>query len=112
MEVGGGLFVLVVGELLLVLVKIANDFRTIAWSISEIWMGWLVSCVGELLVVVAAGLMKLMEWVAVFPNKFGSESWAGWFSSMLAVLENRLGLLVAVLVVLLMGVALVVNGEI
>ena len=100
--------VLVDGELVLVLVGISNEFWTIVWSKWEVWMSWLVKCVGELLVVVAVELMELIELMAVFPNKFCLDFWAGWFSSMLAVLENRLGLLVDALAVLLM----VVGGEI
>ena len=78
MEIGGGLLFKFVGdEVLLVLGEVSNECWTIVCSLSEIWIGWLVGCVGELLLVVAMGLMELVEWMATFPNKFGSDAWVG-----------------------------------
>ena len=53
MKIGGELFVLVDDEVLLVLVEVSNEFWAIVCSISEVWISWLVGCVGELLVIVA-----------------------------------------------------------
>ena len=75
-------------------------------------MGWVVGCVGELLLVVAMGLMELVEWMATFPNKFGSDAWVGRFPGILFALESWLRLMVAKLVAVILDVVLVVNGGI
>ena len=37
----------------------------------------MVGCVGELLLVVAMGLMEMVEWMSAFPIKFKSDVWVG-----------------------------------
>ena len=50
--IGWELFVIIDEEVLLVLVEISKGFWAIVCSVSEIWVNWLVGCIGESLVIV------------------------------------------------------------
>ena len=77
MEVDDGVLVKFVGdEALLVLGGVSNDCWTIVGSGSESWIK-VVGCGGELLLVVAMGLMEMVEWMSAFPIKFKSDVWVG-----------------------------------
>ena len=77
MEVDGGVLVnFVSDEALLGFGGVSNDGWIIVGFWSEIRIK-LVGCGGELLLVVAMGLMEMVEWMSAFPIKFKSDVWVG-----------------------------------